>query len=80
MSRSCSTRGRYGDGAQQERFTFALTLVFIQCVINAAFAKIREWGSGSDPPRPPRSGPGLSRGLPAAATDPALCVPPPLAQ
>ncbi|NXF11759.1 S35B1 protein, partial [Smithornis capensis] len=35
------TRGRYGEGAVQEQFRFALTLVFIQCVINAAFAKIR---------------------------------------
>ncbi|OXB71995.1 UNVERIFIED_CONTAM: hypothetical protein H355_003259 [Colinus virginianus] len=34
------TRGKYGDGARQERFTFALSLVFIQCVINAAFAKL----------------------------------------
>ncbi|TRZ07973.1 hypothetical protein HGM15179_019135 [Zosterops borbonicus] len=34
------TRGRYGEGAQQEKFRFALTLVFIQCVINAAFAKL----------------------------------------
>ncbi|XP_014814406.1 PREDICTED: solute carrier family 35 member B1, partial [Calidris pugnax] len=36
----CSTRGRYGEGAKQEKFKYALTLVFIQCVINAAFAKI----------------------------------------
>ncbi|XP_027761373.1 solute carrier family 35 member B1 [Empidonax traillii] len=34
------TRGRYGEGAHQEKFRFALTLVFIQCVINAAFAKL----------------------------------------
>ncbi|KFV67097.1 Solute carrier family 35 member B1, partial [Dryobates pubescens] len=34
------TRGRYGDGAKQEKFKYALTLVFIQCVINAAFAKL----------------------------------------
>ncbi|XP_023409370.2 solute carrier family 35 member B1 isoform X1 [Loxodonta africana] len=34
------TRGKYGEGANQETFTFALTLVFIQCVINAVFAKI----------------------------------------
>ncbi|NXA42179.1 S35B1 protein, partial [Eudromia elegans] len=32
------TRGRYG--AAQERFQHALSLVFIQCVINAAFAKL----------------------------------------
>ncbi|XP_016286029.1 solute carrier family 35 member B1 isoform X2 [Monodelphis domestica] len=37
--RGC-TRGKYGEGAKQEKFTFALTLVFIQCVINAVFAKI----------------------------------------
>lgn len=55
MSRSCSTRGKYGDGARQEKFTYALSLVFIQCVINAAFAKLRESG--------PRSG--LPAGLPA---------------
>lgn len=34
------TRGKYGEGPKQETFTFALTLVFIQCVINAMFAKI----------------------------------------
>ncbi|NXD70391.1 S35B1 protein, partial [Eolophus roseicapillus] len=34
------TRGRYGEGAKQEKFKFALTLVFIQCVVNAAFAKL----------------------------------------
>ncbi|XP_051014321.1 solute carrier family 35 member B1 isoform X1 [Acomys russatus] len=34
------TRGKYGEGPKQETFTFALTLVFIQCVINAVFAKI----------------------------------------
>ncbi|XP_006889939.1 PREDICTED: solute carrier family 35 member B1-like [Elephantulus edwardii] len=34
------TRGKYGEGAKQETFTFALTFVFIQCVINAVFAKI----------------------------------------
>ncbi|NXV72839.1 S35B1 protein, partial [Atlantisia rogersi] len=34
------TRGRYGEGAKQEQFRYALTLVFIQCVINAAFAKL----------------------------------------
>ncbi|XP_053068694.1 solute carrier family 35 member B1 isoform X3 [Acinonyx jubatus] len=34
------TRGKYGEGAKPETFTFALTLVFIQCVINAVFAKI----------------------------------------
>ncbi|NXG41546.1 S35B1 protein, partial [Psilopogon haemacephalus] len=34
------TRGRYGEGAKQEKFKYALTLVFIQCVMNAAFAKL----------------------------------------
>nr|KAF6458870.1 solute carrier family 35 member B1 [Rousettus aegyptiacus] len=34
------TRGKFGEGAKQETFTYALTLVFIQCVINAVFAKI----------------------------------------
>lgn len=37
------TRGKYGEGPKQETFTFALTLVFIQCVINAMFAKICEY-------------------------------------
>lgn len=37
------TRGKYGEGAKQETFTFALTLVFIQCVVNAVFAKICEY-------------------------------------
>lgn len=46
-SRLCSTRGKYGDGARQEKFTFALSLVFIQCVINAAFAKLRESGGAA---------------------------------
>lgn len=35
-----STRGKYGEGAKQEKFRFALSLVFIQCVINAIFAKL----------------------------------------
>ncbi|NWH72706.1 S35B1 protein, partial [Piaya cayana] len=34
------TRGRYGEGTKQEKFKYALTLVFIQCVINAAFARL----------------------------------------
>lgn len=54
-SPSCSTRGRYGEGAQQEKFTYALSLVFIQCVINAAFAKLCESGLGA---------PGGARGAP----------------
>uniref|UniRef100_A0A8D0E8N4 Solute carrier family 35 member B1 n=1 Tax=Salvator merianae TaxID=96440 RepID=A0A8D0E8N4_SALMN len=34
------TRGKYGEGAKQEKFRYALSLVFIQCVINAIFAKL----------------------------------------
>ncbi|XP_019379175.1 PREDICTED: solute carrier family 35 member B1 [Gavialis gangeticus] len=34
------TRGKYGEGAQQETFKYALSLVFIQCVINAVFARL----------------------------------------
>lgn len=48
---SRSTRGRYGEGAKQEKFKYALTLVFIQCVINAAFAKLRKCGSPGAPGR-----------------------------
>ncbi|KAJ8389973.1 hypothetical protein AAFF_G00112580 [Aldrovandia affinis] len=33
------TRGQYGEGDQKEKFRYATTLVFIQCIINAAFAK-----------------------------------------
>lgn len=62
-SPSCSTRGRYGEGAQQEKFTYALSLVFIQCVINAAFAKLRE------------SGPGAPGGAPGACGAPSGCEP-----
>ncbi|XP_058036262.1 solute carrier family 35 member B1 isoform X4 [Ahaetulla prasina] len=34
------TRGKYGEGAKQEKFRYALSLVFIQCVMNAIFAKL----------------------------------------
>ncbi|KAG9333438.1 hypothetical protein JZ751_011598 [Albula glossodonta] len=34
------TRGKYGEGEQREKFRYATTLVFIQCIINAAFAKL----------------------------------------
>lgn len=34
------TRGDYGQGDQKEKFRFARTLVFIQCVVSAVFAKI----------------------------------------
>lgn len=37
---SNSTRGKYGEGAKQEKFRYALSLVFIQCVINAIFSKL----------------------------------------
>jgi UDP-galactose transporter B1 len=32
------TRGQYGKGDNTEKFTFTLTLVFVQCIINATFA------------------------------------------
>ncbi|XP_006000886.2 solute carrier family 35 member B1 [Latimeria chalumnae] len=34
------TRGSYGEGENQEKFKYATTLVFIQCVINALFARL----------------------------------------
>ncbi|XP_008327537.1 solute carrier family 35 member B1 [Cynoglossus semilaevis] len=34
------TRGEYGQGDTKEKFRYARTLVFIQCIINAVFAKI----------------------------------------
>nr|XP_033773549.1 solute carrier family 35 member B1 [Geotrypetes seraphini] len=34
------TRNKYGEGEKQEKFRFAWSLVFIQCVINAIFAWI----------------------------------------
>ncbi|XP_013772206.1 solute carrier family 35 member B1-like isoform X1 [Limulus polyphemus] len=34
------TRSNYGEGDKKERFTYTLSLVFVQCVINAVFAKI----------------------------------------
>lgn len=58
---SRSTRGRYGEGAKQEKFKYALTLVFIQCVINAAFAKLRKSGI-----------PGAAVAEPGAAAEPPL--------
>ncbi|CAH2302613.1 solute carrier family 35 member B1 [Pelobates cultripes] len=33
------TRGKYGEGEKQERFHFALSLVFVQCIVNSLFAK-----------------------------------------
>ncbi|XP_013385212.1 solute carrier family 35 member B1 isoform X2 [Lingula anatina] len=34
------TKGKYGEGENQEKFTFTLSLVFMQCIINALFAQI----------------------------------------
>lgn len=34
------TRAKYGQGEKQETFRYATTLVFIQCIINAIFAKL----------------------------------------
>uniref|UniRef100_A0A6I8RNP7 Solute carrier family 35 member B1 n=1 Tax=Xenopus tropicalis TaxID=8364 RepID=A0A6I8RNP7_XENTR len=34
------TRGTYGEGEKQEKFRFALSLVFVQCIVNALFAKL----------------------------------------
>ncbi|XP_074652578.1 solute carrier family 35 member B1-like [Tubulanus polymorphus] len=33
------TKGKYLNGEKPERFTFTITLVFIQCIINSIFAK-----------------------------------------
>ncbi len=33
-----STRGKYGE--QEDKFTHTLALVFVQCIINAIFARI----------------------------------------
>uniref|UniRef100_S4RKV0 Solute carrier family 35 member B1 n=1 Tax=Petromyzon marinus TaxID=7757 RepID=S4RKV0_PETMA len=38
--RASSTRGQYGSGDVEERFRFAMSLVFVQCVISALFAKL----------------------------------------
>lgn len=35
-----STRGDYSQGEKKEKFRYATTLVFIQCIINALFARI----------------------------------------
>ncbi|XP_067005998.1 solute carrier family 35 member B1 [Anabrus simplex] len=34
------TRGTYGEGENQEKFTCMLTLVFVQCIVNYLYAKI----------------------------------------
>lgn len=71
------TRGKYGEGAKQETFTFALTLVFIQCVINAVFAKICEYPASVLGGAPSPSYPGLEAGNPALRSD-SQDLPPPL--
>ncbi len=35
-----STRGKYGEGASEERFSYHLALVFFQCVVNYLYAVI----------------------------------------
>jgi len=32
------TRGKYGEGSSEERFTYTLALVFVQCVVNYIYA------------------------------------------
>ncbi|KAG7220688.1 hypothetical protein INR49_017859 [Caranx melampygus] len=50
VSSESSTRGDYGQGDKKEKFKFARTLVFIQCIINALFAKILiQFFEGSKP-------------------------------
>lgn len=39
---SSSTRGDYSHAGKKEKFRYATTLVFIQCIINAAFARLCE--------------------------------------
>ncbi|KAM4622889.1 solute carrier family 35 member B1 [Discoglossus pictus] len=34
------TRGKYGEGEKQETFRYALSLVFVQCIVNALFARV----------------------------------------
>ncbi|KAK2721139.1 solute carrier family 35 member B1-like [Artemia franciscana] len=34
------TRGKYGEGESEEKFTYTLALVFFQCIINYLYAKI----------------------------------------
>jgi UDP-galactose transporter B1 len=35
-----STRGKYGEGESEERFTYSVSLVFVQCVVNYFYAVI----------------------------------------
>ena len=37
------TRGKYGEGEKQEKFTYTLALVCIQCLVNFIYAKTSEW-------------------------------------
>jgi len=34
------TRGKYGSGETEERFTYMLSLVLVQCIVNYIFAKV----------------------------------------
>ncbi|KAK3729863.1 hypothetical protein RRG08_058178 [Elysia crispata] len=34
------TKGKYGEGDKAEKFTFTLSLVFVQCIINAIYARL----------------------------------------
>lgn len=45
---SSSTRGDYSQAGKKEKFRYATTLVFIQCIINAAFARLCESNRCSD--------------------------------
>ena len=36
------TKGKYGEGDKSEKFTFTLSLVFVQCIINAIYARLGE--------------------------------------
>ncbi|KAG8446804.1 hypothetical protein GDO86_014311 [Hymenochirus boettgeri] len=45
------TRGTYGEGEKKENFRFALSLVFVQCVVNALFSKFLLYFDSSKPDR-----------------------------
>ena len=36
----CRTRGKYGEGDKEEKFTYSLALVCSQCIINYLYARI----------------------------------------
>ena len=40
MFHFCRTRGKYGEGKDEERFTYHMSLVFFQCVFNFFYAVI----------------------------------------